>query len=141
MACRICRNHGDDALRLPPAKAQCPVCGEPTAYEALLVPHIDWEYRVSKLLEALEVPRPFPELDPTKIVLWEEHGLWWAKEAELRNAGFPPGWMVDGALFELNGKVYELMGRSIKQRVWWVEYIAPSPFAKEEDETKAEEAA
>src|SRR5690242_17311313 len=89
----------------------CQIHGIPTDAFSDQEPDQDWREKAQKLaaeLRAQDEDRPFPRV--TDVPITEEDGRLWVTQSDLVRAGFRPSVLAGGrfALFELDGKVYEL---------------------------------
>lgn len=120
-------------INYPPAQkanlqGQCLKCGAVVTYYTNLTSHRDWRKRASMpnatggiaTEEEPEVERwgPHPAEDGCPVIYNNNTDTIHVQDKDLRAIGYLPD---SGDIVKLNGKYYELLGFSLRGKMWWLE--------------------
>lgn len=108
--------------------AECDICGEATSFIPNADAHPDWQEQVTwKRRDRWEAEQiadliPAPN-DEQELPIYEEGGLFWISDWELRRAGIDPPAVRHMWLFRANGHIWEAQGWDEPKRRWWIEEV------------------
>jgi hypothetical protein len=107
---------------------KCQVCEEKTHLIGNEEPDDDWERlvtwkrRTRWLAEQIADVIPGPK-NEEPLPIFEEGGLFWISDWELRRSGVTPPADRHMFLFRANGHIWETQGWYESSRLWWIEEV------------------
>jgi hypothetical protein len=116
-------------INFPPAQkanlqGQCAKCGAVLTYYTNLASHRDWRRRsaggvdIAPSEEEVEQWGPHPADDGCPVIYNNNTDTIHVQDKDLRAIGYLP---ESGDIVKLNGKYYELLGFSLRGKMWWLE--------------------